>query len=139
LADLLDNGAAWGKFKEWIIAQGGSQEQLDNPNLLPIAPIVETVPAPCGGYIAGIDAAEVGKTCVAMGGGREKKGDPIDYSVGIVHHAKVGDQLKAGNPLLTLHANSAESLSAARERLLAAITWSDEPVSPPPHTLKIIG
>ncbi len=139
LAELLDNGQAWAKFKEWIIAQGGSAAELDNPDLLPAAPIVETVPAPRSGYIAGIDAAEVGKTCVTMGGGREKKGDPIDYSVGIVHHAKVGDSLETGAPLLTLHANSAESLATAKARLLAAVTWSDEPVEAPPHTLKIIG
>jgi len=139
LAKLLDNGMAWEKFKEWIVAQGGNEEQLNNPDLLPVAPIIETIPAPRSGYIAGLDAAEVGKTGVAMGGGREKKGDPIDYSVGIVHHAKVGDRVKNGAPLLTLHANSTESLTSAKERLLAAITWSDKPVAPPPHTLKIIG
>ncbi len=139
LAQLLDDGTAWVKFKEWIVAQGGSEAQLDDPSLLPTAPIIETVAAPRGGYISGIDAAEVGKTGVAMGGGREKKGDPIDYGVGIVLHAKVGDFVAAGAPLFTLHAHSIESFKMAKTRLLAAISWSDEPVTPPPHTLKIIG
>ena len=139
LAELLDNGVAWSKFREWIIAQGGSAEQLDNPDLLPTAPVIETVSAPRGGYIAAIDAAEVGRTGVALGGGRQKKGDPIDYGVGIVHHAKIGDRLAAGDPLLTIHARTEADFAAARDRLLVAITWSDAPVTPPPHTLKIIG
>ena len=44
-----------------------------------------------------IDAAEVGKTGVELGGGRQQKGDPIDYSVGIICHAKIGTQLADGD------------------------------------------
>lgn len=139
LARSLDDGTAWAKFVEWITAQGGDRSVLDDPTLLPRAPFVETVSAPHSGFIAAIDAAEVGKTGVVLGGGRIKKGDPIDYSVGIIHHAKVGDQVVRGNPLLTIHANSADTLATARKRLLAAISWSDEAVSPPPHIRKIIG
>lgn len=97
------------------------------------------VPARRAGFIAAIDAAEVGKTGVMLGGGRTKKGDPIDYGVGIVHHAKVGDEVVEGSPLFTIHANSSDTLTAARERLLAAISWSDEMIVPPAHILKIIG
>jgi pyrimidine-nucleoside phosphorylase len=135
----LNDGSAWTKFVEWITAQGGDRAVLDNPNLLPQAPLVETVPAPRSGFIAAIDAAEVGKTGVMLGGGREKKGDPIDYSVGIVHHAKVGDEVTQGKPLLTIYANSAAMLAAARERLLAAIGWSEVVVKPPSHIRNIIG
>ena len=138
LADLLDNGAAWRKFEAWITAQGGNPAQLADPARLPAAAVIETVPAPRSGYIAGIDAAEVGKTVAGLGGGRTKKGEAIDYGVGVVHQAKVGDYLAAAAPLLTIYANSRESWSAARDRLLAAITWSDEPVAPLPHILKII-
>ncbi|HEY53489.1 MAG TPA: pyrimidine-nucleoside phosphorylase, partial [Caldilineae bacterium] len=67
------------------------------------------------------------------------KSDPIDYGVGIVHHAKVGNYVATGDPLLTIHANSADTLAAARERLLAAFAWSEEPVAIPPHIRKIIG
>lgn len=138
-ARALDEGAAWTKFVEWITAQGGDPAVLDNPELLPQAPLRETVPAPRAGYIAVIDAAEVGQTGVKLGGGRARKGDPIDYSVGIVHHAKVGDQVREGDPLLTIHARSQESAAAARARLLAAIAWSETPVALRPHTHKIIG
>ncbi len=139
LARSLNDGSAWAKFVEWVTAQGGDRAVLDSPNLLPQAPLVETVLAPRSGFIAAIDAAEVGQTGVMLGGGREKKGDPIDYSVGIVHHAKVGDEVAQGKPLLTIHANNADRLAAARERLLAAIGWSEEGLTPPSHLRKIIG
>ena len=139
LARSLDDGTAWTKFVEWITAQGGDRAMLDDPSLLPQAPLVETVPAPRSGFIATIDAAEVGKTGVMLGGGRTKKGEPIDHSVGIIHHAKVGDKLAQGDPLLTIYANNSDTLAAARERLLAAIGWSKEMVTPPSHIRKIIG
>ena len=139
LARSLTDGTAWTKFVQWITAQGGDRTVLDDPGLLPQAPLVETVSAPRSGFIAAIDAAEVGKTGVMLGGGRTQKGDPIDYSVGIVHHAKVGDAVTQGHPLLTIHANNADTLAAARERLLAAIAWSETAVTPPSHIRKIIG
>lgn len=138
LETSLKNGQAWQKFVEWITAQGGDKSQLENPDTLPAALLVETVGAPRSGYIAGLDAAEIGKTGVELGGGREKKGDAIDYGVGIICRAKVGAQLTQGEPLFTIHASAQNKLEAARQRLLAAVTWSDTPVDVPPHTLKII-
>ncbi|RME75415.1 MAG: pyrimidine-nucleoside phosphorylase [Chloroflexi bacterium] len=138
MARSLDSGQAWDKFVEWITAQGGDRTQLEQPDLLPAAPLVETVTAPRAGYVALVDAAEVGKTGVDLGAGRRKKGDPIDYGVGIIVHAKVGDRLSQGDPLFTIHASDRQKLSAARQRLLAAVEWSDTPVAAPPHTIKII-
>jgi pyrimidine-nucleoside phosphorylase len=139
LARSLADGTAWRKFVEWITAQGGDPAVLDDPALLPQAALVETLAAPRGGFIAAIDAAEVGKTGVMLGGGRTKKGDPIDYSVGIVHQVKVGAEVVQGDPLLTIHANHPEMLADARRRLLAAISWSDKAVAPTPHIHQIIG
>jgi len=138
LAESLANDQAWTKFVEWITAQGGDQSQLDNPETLPQAPLVETVTAPRTGYLAAMDAAEIGKTLIDLGGGRLKKGEAIDYGVGIIFHAKIGGKLTVGAPLLTIHANDATKLVAARQRLLNALSWSDTVVAAPPHTLKII-
>ena len=80
----------------------------------------------------------MGKTGVALGGGRVQKGDPIDYGVGIICHAKYGNQLAARDLLFTIHANAPDKLAAAKERLLAAVTWSDVPCVGPPHILNII-
>jgi pyrimidine-nucleoside phosphorylase len=138
LLRALDDGSAWHKFVDWITAQGGDPAVLEAPGLLPRASRVEDLAAPRAGYIAEIDAGQVGLTCVRLGGGREKKGDPIDYAVGIVHHKKVGDRVEKGERLLTIYANDEARLSEARRHLLADIRWSDEPVTPPPHTHKII-
>jgi pyrimidine-nucleoside phosphorylase len=138
LLRALDDGSAWHKFVDWITAQGGDRAVLEAPGLLPRASRVEDLAAPRAGYIAEIDAGQVGLTCVRLGGGREKKGDPIDYAVGIVHHKKVGDRVEKGERLLTIYANDEGRLSEARRHLLSAVQWSDEPVTPPPHTHKII-
>jgi pyrimidine-nucleoside phosphorylase len=138
LVPALDDGTAWRKFVEWIIAQGGDMAVLEAPGLLPSASLLDEVTSPQAGTIAEIDAYQVGRTVVLLGGGRTRKGDPIDYAVGIVHHKKVGDQIDKGEPLLTIHANDESSLEQARSHLLSAIRLSDMPVAPPPHTHKII-
>ena len=119
------------KFRAWIQAQGGDVRAVDDPTLLPQAPLVMPVPAPRSGHVAGIDAREVGLTCVALGAGRERKGDPIDPAVGIVLGPKVGDRVQAGETLFTVHARDRDAAEAASQRLLAAYDWSNEPVLPP--------
>ena len=64
--------------------------------------------------------------------GRERKGERIDHSVGLIGHHKVGDWVRKDAPLCTIHANDEEKLALARERILAAYTFGDEPVQPLP-------
>jgi pyrimidine-nucleoside phosphorylase len=132
LEEKLANGEALALFRRLVEAQGGDVSQVDDLNRLPSAPHVETVTAPQSGVLKGLDAQEVGLTAVEMGAGRHEKGDLIDLSVGVVVHHKVGDEVHADEPLFTLHASSADSAAMARERLLAAHTWSAEPVNPLP-------
>jgi pyrimidine-nucleoside phosphorylase len=105
---------------------------IDDLNLLPKAAVIKTITAKQAGWIAGIHAREIGETVIALGGGRAKKTDSIDHSVGIVVHAKVGDHLNAGDALLTIHARNSADFELAKERALAAITWSDEKTDPLP-------
>jgi pyrimidine-nucleoside phosphorylase len=128
----LDDGQAWERFRTLVAAQGGDVRFVDNPDRLPTAPIVETVPAPRSGYLKGIHARIVGETSVLLGAGRARKGDPIDHSVGILIHRKVGDQVEVGQPLFTIHARDQETLAEARQALQDAHTFSDEPVEPLP-------
>jgi len=138
LLEALHSGQALAKFREWIVAQGGDLAAVNDPSRLPQAVIVQDVPAPRAGYVAGIDAMEVGLTAMLLGAGRAKKGDPIDHAVGVVLRAKIGDYVKRDEPLLTIHANDGNRLAHARERLLAAYTWSEEPVQAPPLVYEII-
>lgn len=131
-AHLLDSGQAWIKFVVLVQAQGGDVDMIEQPDRLPQARLVQDVPAPRSGYIAAMDAAEIGMTSVELGAGRAKKGDPIDYAVGLIVHGKVGDRISAGEPLFTIHANDQARLAAAEQRLLGAVGWSDAPVEPLP-------
>jgi pyrimidine-nucleoside phosphorylase len=130
--EALASGAAWQKFKELVHAQGGDVRFIQEPERLPRASLIEPVPAPQGGYLASINAVEIGLSVVELGGGREKKGDPIDHSVGVIVHYKVGDPVQAGSPLFTIHANDREKLDRVRERVLRAHTFSENPVQPLP-------
>jgi pyrimidine-nucleoside phosphorylase len=130
--ETLSSGAAWQKFRELVEAQGGDVTYVDDPEKLPQASIIEPVPAPQSGYLAGVNAAEVGLAVVDLGGGREEKGEPIDHSVGVVVHHRVGDLVQRDTPLFTVHANEPETSEEARERILAAYSFSDEPVQPLP-------
>ncbi len=127
---VVEDGSAFRKFRQFVTAQGGDPAQVDNPDLLPKARIVEPLPSPGAGYVKDIDALEVGLVTMILGGGREKKGDPIDHAVGIVLHKKVGDRVEAGEPLCEIHANDEARLAEARERLLRAFAIASAPVKP---------
>jgi pyrimidine-nucleoside phosphorylase len=130
----LADGSAWRKFREFVAAQRGDLSSVDDPSCLPGAPLVEPLTAEQSGYIAGLDAREVGFAVVELGGGRARKGEPIDPAVGVVlsEKAKVGSYVEVGEPLMWIHAREGESLAAAKSRLQAAISFSDRPVEPPP-------
>ena len=134
LTKLRDVATQPKKFRELVRAQGGDIAVIDHPDLLPQAQFVQDIPAPRSGAIAGLDAAEIGLTSVDLGAGRARKGDPIDHAVGLLAPRKVGDEVKAGEALFTVHANDEEKLESARQRLLAAVEWSEpqSPVAPLP-------
>jgi pyrimidine-nucleoside phosphorylase len=138
LEAVLDGGQAFSKLEQWIAAQGGDVAYIDDPSRLPTARHIEQVPALRSGYVADLDAREVGLTSMLLGGGRTRKGDQIDHAVGIVLAAKIGDWVQEGQPLLTIHANDEAKLWGARQRLLAAYDWSDEPVAPPPLLHEVV-
>jgi pyrimidine-nucleoside phosphorylase len=130
--NALGSGAAWEKFVLLVKAQGGDLRQVEDPEKLAKAPLVRATPAPQSGFLGGLDAGEVGLAAVELGAGRARKGDPIDHTVGVVVHYKVGDFVEAGTPLFTIHANDEAKQATAEKRLLAAHTFSDQPVEPYP-------
>ncbi|HID87424.1 MAG TPA: thymidine phosphorylase, partial [Anaerolineae bacterium] len=138
LLEALNSGRALEKLGDLIEGQKGDRRVIDDPTLLPRARIVEELPSPRAGYVAALDAMEVGLTAMLLGAGRARKGEPIDHAVGIVLHKKIGDTVEKGEPLLTIHANDEQKLADARRRLLDAYTWSNEPVEPPPLIHQII-
>ncbi len=126
--ETLTSGAAWNKFRELVKAQGGDTSCIEEPKRLPQARLIKPVPAPRSGYLAGLNAAEVGIAVMELGGGRKKKSDLINHSVGIIVHYKVGDLVQKDTPLFTIHANDRATMEVAQQRVLAAHTISDAPV-----------
>jgi pyrimidine-nucleoside phosphorylase len=138
-ASTLADGSALGRFRAMVGAQDGDVRMVDAPELLPKARCIETIGAPQDGYVQGIHALEVGQSVMALGGGREKKGDPIDLTVGVEILRKVGERVTSGEPLFTVHANDEAKLETAAARIRAAHTFANDPVAPLPHFYGTIG
>ncbi len=128
----ISSGVALATLAAVVTSQGGDARQVQDPDLLPAAPVRVPLPAPRAGYIARIDAERVGLASMKLGAGRFKKGDPIDHATGLLLQAKVGDQVEAGQPLLEMHARSEAQAQAIQSELLSAYQWSDAPVAPGP-------
>lgn len=126
------NGTAWERFVSLVKAQGGDVEYVRHPERLPTAEYQQEVRAEASGYILGVHARKIGEAAMRLGAGRMKKGEPIDHAVGVEVHCKVGDELPRGELLFTIHANQKEQLEETRQALLAAVSWSREPVDPLP-------
>ena len=138
LEAALADGSAFAKFRQLVEAQGGDVRVIENPDLLPKASLVETVNAPRSGYLREVNAREIGLASVDLGAGRAKKGDSIDHAVGLVIHHKVGDRVRKGEPLFTIHANDAAQLKAAKARVLAAHRFSAKKVEPLPLFYEVL-
>lgn len=100
---------------------------------MPRARWVREIPAPADGYLAEVRAYEVGMAAVVLGAGRARKGEPIDPAVGVIVHHKVGDAVRRGEPLFTVHANDEGRLAEAEAWLARAVRIREEPAPPLPH------
>ncbi|MEU8800436.1 thymidine phosphorylase [Spirillospora sp. NPDC048819] len=114
-ADALKDGSAMDVWRRMISAQGGDP---DAP--LPSARETHTVTAPSSGVLTGLDAYGVGVAAWRLGAGRARKEDPVSFGAGITCHAKPGDTVTAGQPLLTLHTDDETRLPRALESLEGA-------------------
>src|SRR5947209_1658901 len=123
------SGAAVAKLAEVISAQGGNAQQIEQPQLLPAAPVRSMLDAPRSGYIEGIQSEQIGLVSMQLGAGRFKKGEQIDHRTGLVLQAKVGEYRKAGEPLVEIHAHTDTEASSVRDALLACYSWSDAPAT----------
>jgi pyrimidine-nucleoside phosphorylase len=130
--ESIESGQGFEYLKKLIEAQGGDARVIDDPAMLPEAPIKSTIEAPRSGYIGEVQARIVGETAVVLGAGRKKKGESIDQAVGIEVLVKVGDEVQRGQPLFTVHARDNASLEEAQENLMGAVIITDEKTDPLP-------
>jgi len=136
-AAALDDGRASQSFARMVEAQGGDPRVVDDPaRVLPRAPVRRDVAAPAGGILASVDAEALGRAAAALGAGRARQSDAIDPAVGVEFFPKIGDRVAAGDAIARVHARSDDAAAGAGPAILAALSWSGDPVDPPPlfHT-----
>jgi pyrimidine-nucleoside phosphorylase len=135
----LERGDGLERFRQFVAAQGGDPRVADDLSLLPQAPHTTEVEAPRDGWLAVVDAEAVGRVAAALGAGRQRKDDQIDPAVAVELSAKLGDRLERGQPIGRILARDAQAARSAIDGLLAAIGWSDDPVTPPPLVHQAVG
>jgi pyrimidine-nucleoside phosphorylase len=134
--ESIASGAGLERFRRIIEQQGGEPRVVDDYDRLPKAPARQIVTAPRSGYVSRLDAELIGRASVSLGAGRDRVEDTIDPAVGIMVVAKVGDQVRAGDPVLELHYRDATKLDRANSLAGEALAIAD---APPPAARVIVG
>lgn len=134
----IDNGLAINKLREMILAQGGNANVVDDYSLFKQPKYTAEIFSECDGYIEHTDAEKIGIASVILGAGREKKGDPIDPSAGIVLKKKTGDYVKKGEPLAVFYTDDEGKIEGAKQEFLDAFTFGNERTQPQKLIYKII-
>lgn len=127
LESKIQNGEGLKKFAEMIKAQGGDPRVTEDTSLLPRARTTIDIKADVAGYITSINTADIGNAARLLGAGREKKTDVLDLSVGIVMKKRLGDPVRRGDVLCTMHVGEQSDRTGAYNVLRRAIVVGDVP------------
>lgn len=122
----IKNGNAFKKLKEMVKAQGGDVSVLEDYSKFDQPAVEYKIIAPSSGYIYSMNTEQCGIASVALGAGREKKEDSIDFSAGIILTKKVGDTVLKGETIAKFYSSSLDKCKTAEKIFLNAITISDE-------------
>ncbi|SKB08287.1 thymidine phosphorylase [Aeromicrobium choanae] len=133
-AEALADGRAMDAWKAMIRAQDGDPDAA-----LPTARETEVVTAGSDGVLTSLDAYAVGVAAWRLGAGRSRPGESVQAGAGVELHAKPGDTVRAGQPLLTLHTDTPERFGRAHEALEGAWAIGDTAPQPSPIVLDRIG
>jgi pyrimidine-nucleoside phosphorylase len=110
LEQALASGRALERFRANVTRQGGDAAFLEHPERLGRAQVILEVTSERDGRVTDIDPLAIGIAAMDLGAGRRQPGDAIDPVVGIVVRKKLGDAVRRGEPLATIHARSRASL-----------------------------
>lgn len=135
LNTLLQNGAAWEKFLEVVKAQGGEVAFLQEPSRYAKPTSVVAINAAQAGYVAAINARELGRLSMALGAGRANIKQGVDALAGIALHKKVGAAVAAGEIIATLQSSTLTINEEHMQRARAAFSISIQPPPMPPLLL----
>lgn len=127
LRALLESGVVLEQFRKILVNHGGDPRICDDPHeYLPKAAHTAPFNATTEGVIISMQNDQIGMAALDLGAGRRTKEESVDPAVGIVFEKKVGDVVKVGEPIATLHYQDEASFERASARLERAITISAE-------------
>ena len=133
-ADVLASGRAMDVWRRMIRAQGGDP---DAP--LPSAHETEVISADADGVLTSLDARAVGEAAWRLGAGRAQKHHQVQAGAGVELHAKLGDVVRIGQPIMTLHTDTPERFPRARDALARGYDIAQQTVERPPLILDRVG
>ncbi|MEG0805018.1 MAG: thymidine phosphorylase [Lachnospiraceae bacterium] len=113
--EVLYDGKALGRLIEMVEAQGGDSSMIRDTDNFVKAPFAVEIAALKSGFLTKMDTEKCGIASALLGAGRERLGDPIDPSAGIIIHAKTGDFVKKGESLATLYTSDKKRIPVAEE------------------------
>ncbi len=134
----LQTGAGLQMMEKLIDAQGGDSRVVRDPELLPQAKFTAAVKSPEDGYVHAVDPLQVGITAMRLGAGRETKDSLINLAVGVVLKHQIGSQVRRGDTLAVIHADSEGHIAEAERSILAAFEIRAEKPEVPPLIYKRI-
>jgi pyrimidine-nucleoside phosphorylase len=138
-ANLIASGAALEKLRAGIRLQSGDPLVIDDYTRLPQARHRKEIKSRSHGYLSATNCMEFGVALAMLGGGREKKEDTIDPSVGLEFHKRIGDRIATGEVLVSIFYNSYAQLQEAVERIENSFSFSDQPVPRKKLVRRLIG
>ncbi|MBH9968353.1 pyrimidine-nucleoside phosphorylase [[Bacillus] enclensis] len=130
LKKAIEDGSALESFKVFLESQGGDASVVDDPSRLPQAQFKVELQAKEDGYVSEIIADSVGTAAMWLGAGRATKDSVIDLAVGLELRKKIGDEVKAGESLVTIYSNQ-EDIEDVKNKLYESIKVSSEKVEAP--------
>jgi len=132
----LESGEALDRFKTMVRLHGGRTDVIDDPARLAVAPVRFDYAAPRAGTVRDVDAEKIGRAALLLGAGRAKTTDVIDHAAGLSGLVKIGETVKTGQPLATLHAATRDRIEAALELVREAVVVGAGAVDVPPLVME---
>jgi pyrimidine-nucleoside phosphorylase len=127
--DAWDSGRAFEVMLEWVGHQGGRLDPNRDDFGLEVAPLALEMTSPANGWLARMDCRQVGLSLADLGGARRRVEDPLDLAAGIDFLPAIGDELAKGDPVARIFCSDQSKAKNCADRILSALTFSEEKVS----------
>ncbi len=139
LQDSLSSGKAAEIFGKMVGALGGPNDFIERADVyLPTAENIEDFPSSSTGYLQSVNGRILGQAVIELGGGRKRKDDRLDFSVGLDRLIRIGQKVSRGDSLLRIHASCEGDLKRVKNLLSDAFEFSENPLESKPLVFETI-